>query len=133
MKKNLDELMGMRRVLLFSFLSMVVGVMDIILSLFTNIEVFHPLRGAVLLLAGIILFRFIYKKTVNLSGTNNKKGADKLKDDGWEYLGDHYYCDKRYRMYCRKQDIENRDEEIKRRAESKAYMKNNFPDKKEGK
>jgi len=156
MKKNLDELMGMRRVLLFSFLSMVIGVMDIILSLFTNIEAFHPLRGAVLLLAGVILFRFIYKKTVNLSGSNKDRKDKKFKNDGWEYLGDNYFCTTRFRdfsnpdenknnlekegwvhlgngMYCRKQDIEDRDEEIKRRAESKAYMKNNFPDKKEGK
>jgi hypothetical protein len=146
MKKNLDELMGMRRVLLFSFLSMVVGAADVSLALFTTMEMFHPLRGAALLVASIILFRFIYKKTVNLSGSNKDRKDKKLKNDGWEYLGDNYFCTTRFRdfsnpgenknnlekegwvhlgngMYCRKQDIEDRDAEREMRAKADAYWK----------
>ena len=146
MKKNLDELMGMRRVLLFSFLSMVVGATDVILALFTRMEMFHPLRGVALLVAGAILFRFIYKKTVNLSGSNKDSKDKKLKNDGWEYLGDNYFCTTRFRdfsnpeenknnlekegwvhlgngMYCRKQDLEDRDAEREMRAKADAYQK----------
>ncbi len=134
-----NELLGLRRVLLLSFVMIIVGVASLIFYVFGDMRAAHPFIGLALFIVGTLLFRYAYLKVLSLS----------FMDDGWEYLGDHCYCLERYKeiptgemkavdkgnyefegwiylgngMYCRQQDIEDRDAEIKRRKESDDYMK----------
>ena len=100
-----------------SSLMILAGGVDLILFLFKGVVIFHPFLGLVLLISGLFIFKAAFKK-------DDKKIEEPKKDtwDGWEYLGEGCYCPARAR--------EDRDEEIKRKAEYEAYMKSNFPDKK---
>ena len=113
-----EELLKLRRTLVLSSLMILVGSVDLAVFLFKGVVILHPFLGLVLLIAGIFIFRAAFKK-------DDIKIEETKKDpwDGWEYLGEGCWCPTRFR--------EDRDEEIKRKANYEAYMKSNFPNKKE--
>ncbi|MHB9019652.1 MAG: hypothetical protein ACYC3G_02125 [Minisyncoccota bacterium] len=112
-----EELLKLRRTLVLSSLMILVGGVDLALFVFKGIKIIHPFLGLVLIVAGFFIFKAAFKK-------DDKKIEEPKKDvhDGWEYLGEGCYCQARAR--------EDRDEEIKRKAEYEAYMKSHFPNKK---
>lgn len=121
----------LRRGFIFSLLGMIIGVADLLLFRLNGIVILHPFIGSVLLIAGYFLFVVIFIKTIIASKELNNQikkieNQDKLYEkDGWESCG----CG----LYILSSAKIDRDEEEKRRAESKAYMEKNFPKNKENK
>jgi len=104
--------------MILSFLMIVFSVADFALFAFKEASLLNPIIDILILVLGILLFRFVYLTALALDGVGETKEAAPVKD-GWEYLGDHCWCPTRYR--------EDRDFERERAAEAKAYWATHSP------
>jgi len=111
---------------ILSVLLVVAGIGGIVVSLI-NERVSYAATGSAALIAGILGLTLVFLLRSRIKDESQKaENLDKLYEkDGWESCGCGLYI-----LASAKADLE---EEIKRKAESKAYMEKNFPDDKEKK
>ena len=108
-----------RKAFIYGLLMMAVGAVSIVISVFTGVSLLHPYLASALLCVGLFLsvlgrlaIRSIRKEFL---GEYQKDKKESNEWDGWTHLGGG--------LYCRKQDIEDRDAEIERRKKFDAYVK----------